>query len=118
MSDDKKTPEGRTPSLRDRMRPAEFVGMSAVLALFVGLIVLLSTREPLLALVFFGVAFIVTLVVIALFVLGSKPDEDERQDLAEQNHEHPELPDAGAHRPTDGPTADGSGPTAPRNPHD
>jgi len=78
------------------MRPAEFVGMAAVLALFVGLIVLMSTREPLLALVFFGVAFIVTLVVIALFVLGVKPGEEERQDLAEQNHEHPELPDAGA----------------------
>lgn len=125
MSDDSRTPDqqkpnggsantpaplnadGRTPSLRERLRPVEFVGISAVLGLFVGLVVLLATREPLLALIFFGVAFIVTLVVVALFVLGSKPDEAERRDLAEQNHENPDA----------GPAA-GATPDAPRSPHD
>lgn len=104
------TPEDRRPSLRDRMKPAEFLGIAVVLALFAGLIVLMSTREPILALIFFGVAFIATLVVLAMFALGFKPDEEERRDLAEQNGEHPELPgtDAGP----DGPDA------GPRNPHD
>ena len=74
--------------------------------------VLLATREPILALVFFGVAFIVTLVVLAMFALGFKPDDEERRDLAEQNGERPQLP---------GQDADTSGPDdgrAPRNPHD
>lgn len=94
MTDDKNNHQERTPSLRDRMRPAEFVGLAAVLAAFVGVIVLMSTREPILSLVFFGVAFIVTLVVLALFVLGMKPDAEEKRDLAEQNHELTEFPDA------------------------
>ncbi|GAB3397813.1 hypothetical protein GCM10027568_33960 [Humibacter soli] len=102
MTDDNKAPEGRKPTLRDRMRPVEFLGIAGVLSVFVGLIVLMSTREPILALIFFGVAFIVTLVVLAIFALGFKPDDEERRDLAEQNHERPELP----------------GGDAPRNPHD
>ncbi|MGN6126969.1 MAG: hypothetical protein ACTHON_10410 [Humibacter sp.] len=103
MTDDNKTPEGRKPTLRDRMRPVEFLGIAGVLSVFVGLIVLMSTREPILALIFFGVAFIVTLVVLAIFALGFKPDDEERRDLAEQNHERPELP---------------GGTDTPRNPHD
>ena len=105
------TPEDRRPSLRDRMKPAEFLGIAVVLALFAGLIVLMSTREPILALIFFGVAFIATLVVLAMFALGFKPDDEERRDLAEQNGEHPELPD-GTDAGSDGPDA------GPRNPHD
>jgi hypothetical protein len=115
VTDDKNPHEGRTPSLRDRMRPAEFVGIAAVLALFVGLIVLMSTREPILSLVFFGIAFIVTLVVLALFVLGMKPDADEKRDLAEQNHELSELPGDDSTPDAGGDDAAGS---APRNPHD
>jgi hypothetical protein len=110
VTDDNKAPEGRKPSLRDRMRPVEFLGIAGVLSIFVFLIVLMATREPILALIFFGIAFIVTLVVIALFVLGLKPDDDERRDLAEQNHEHTELP--GGTGGTD------AAPGAPRNPHD
>jgi hypothetical protein len=112
VTDQNRAPEGRKPSLRDRMKPAEFVGIAAVLSVFVGIIVLMATREPVLALIFFGVAFIVTLVVLAMFALGFKPNDDERRDLAEQNHEHPELPSPDA-RPDD----PGAGP-APRSPHD
>jgi len=101
-------PEDRRPSLRDRMKPVEFLGIAAVLAVFVGVIVLMSTREPVLALIFFGVAFIATLVVLAMFALGFKPDDEERRDLAEQNGEHPELT---------GGTDPGSD-AGPRNPHD
>ncbi|MHB1171287.1 MAG: hypothetical protein ACYCZY_02095 [Lacisediminihabitans sp.] len=75
------------PSSRDRLRPLELLGISGVVALFIGLVVLGSTREPMLALVFFGVAFIVSLVVIAMLALAVKPDDAERLDLDSQDHE-------------------------------
>ena len=62
--------------------------MAAIIAVFVGLVVFGSTRQLELALVFFGVAFIVSLVVIAMLALAVKPDDAEQQDLDEQNHEH------------------------------
>ena len=40
MTDQNKPAQGGKPSLRDRMRPAEFLGIAAILALFVGLIAL------------------------------------------------------------------------------
>ena len=40
------------PSRRARTRPAELLGLSGVLALFVGLTVLMSTRDVVLALIF------------------------------------------------------------------
>jgi hypothetical protein len=83
---DSARPDGsRIPSLREQLRPVELIGIAAVLSVFVGLVVLMATREPLLAVVFFGIAFIVVLVVLAMFVLGIKPDTAEQQDLAEQN---------------------------------
>lgn len=75
----------RTPSRRDQLRPVELIGIAAVLSVFVGLVVLMATREPVVAVIFFGVAFIIVLVVLAMFVLGYKPDAAEQQDLAEQN---------------------------------
>jgi hypothetical protein len=77
----------RKPSRQELLRPAEMVGGAAILSVFVGLVVLFSTREWYLAGIFFGVAFIVTLVVLAMFALGFKPNESEQQDLAEQNGE-------------------------------
>jgi hypothetical protein len=56
------------------------------MALFVGFVVLLTTRQVELGLISLGVTFIVVLVVIALFALGSKPDAAEKSDLDEQNH--------------------------------
>lgn len=75
------------PSRQDRLRPWEFVGMAAIISVFIGLVVLGSTRELNVALVFFGVAFIVSLVVIAMLSLAVKPDELEQSDLAEQDGE-------------------------------
>ena len=69
------------PSKRDIFRPVELIVLSAVMALFVGLTVLLSTRSPLLAVIFFGVAFIVVLVVIAMLVLTFKPNKSEQTEL-------------------------------------
>lgn len=77
------------PSKRDVFKPVELIVLSAVMALFVGLTVLLATRNPLLAVIFFGVAFIVVLVVIAMMVLTFKPNKSEQTELDDD-----ELPPA------------------------
>jgi hypothetical protein len=74
------------PSRRDRLRPVELVGFSAVIALFVGLVTLMATREWTLSGVAFGVVFIITLVVLAMFSLSFKPNAEEAEDLDEQDH--------------------------------
>lgn len=63
---------------RDRVRPGEVLGLSAVLAVFAGLAVLLSTRNLLLAAEFAGAGFIVSIVVCATLLLAiSKPDSGD-----------------------------------------
>jgi hypothetical protein len=76
------------PSRRDRYRPAELISLSAIIALFGGLVTLMSTRDVVLALIFFGVVFILTLMTIALLVMAIKPDDAEKDDLDEQNRGH------------------------------
>ena len=73
------------PSRRDRTRPAELLLISAGLAVFIALIVLMSTRQWILAVIFGGVAFIVALVVLAMLVLAIRPDGAEKLDLDEQD---------------------------------
>lgn len=73
-----------TPSRRDRLRPLELVGFAGVLGVFAGLVVLMATRDWLLALIFLGLGFIVSVVMVALVGLGGKPsqeDLDARKDL-------------------------------------
>lgn len=80
------------PSRRDRLRPLELVGFSAVLAVFAGVIVLMSTRDLVLAGIAFGIAFIVTLIMVALVGLGKKPSEEDleaRKDLRSPDDEGP-----------------------------
>jgi uncharacterized membrane protein YhhN len=72
-----------TPSWRDRVRPAEFLGLSAVFAVFVGVVVLMTTRELDLALIFLCIGFIVALVVIAMLALAAKPNDDEQHEIDE-----------------------------------
>lgn len=78
-------PTAHKPPLRERLRPLELLGISAALAIFTGLVVLMATREPVLALIFLGVAFIVSLVVLAMLALAVAPTGEERSDLAEQD---------------------------------
>ena len=73
------------PSRRDRTRPVELIGLSAIFAVFVGLVVLMSTREVVLALVFLGLAFIISLVGLAMLSLAVRPTGDEKLDLDEQD---------------------------------
>lgn len=76
------------PSRRDRFRPAELITLSLVIAAFGGLVTFMSTRDFVLAIIFFGVIFILTLMTIALLVMAIKPDADEKHDLDEQNRGH------------------------------
>ena len=70
------------PTRKEILKPVELIVISVILALFVGIVVLLSTRQPLLAAIFFGIAFIVSLVVTAMFTLTFKPNESEVEELA------------------------------------
>ncbi len=80
------------PSRKDRSRPLELLALSAILGLFAGLVVLMSTRELVLSLIFLGVAFIVSLVVLAMLSLAAQPTGDEKIDLAEQDDEQGKRP--------------------------
>jgi hypothetical protein len=59
--------------------------MAAIIAVFVGVVVAFSTREIALGGIFAGVGFIVTLVVLATLAITTKPDEEERRDLDDQD---------------------------------
>lgn len=76
------------PTRKDRLRPLELIGFSAAMAAFVGVVVLLSTRELVVALLSFGVTFIIVVVAIAMFSLTFKPDEAEIADIDEQDAAH------------------------------
>jgi hypothetical protein len=76
------------PSRREKFRPAELIGLSAVVALFGGLVTLMSTRDLVLSLIFFGIIFVLTLVTIALLVMAIKPGAEERHDIDEQDRGH------------------------------
>ena len=75
------------PSRRDRTRPAELLILSGVMAVFVGLVVLMSTRQVELALIFLGVTFIVALVGLAMLALATRPTGEEQVDLNEQDED-------------------------------
>lgn len=76
-----------SPEKSDRTRPAEILGLSGIFGLFTGLVVFMSTRELMLGLIFAGVAFIVSLVVIAMLVLATRPDKNELLDMDEQDRD-------------------------------
>ena len=87
---DKKDPSvtnSLQPTRRDRFLPAELLGISIGLGVFVGLIVLIATREFILAGVALGIAFILSLVLMALFALAFKPTAAEVEDIHEQDVE-------------------------------
>lgn len=82
------TPQSsKKPSRSDRLKPLELVGGSGLFALFTGIIVLVTAREPIFALITTGVVFIVALVCLALLSMAYKPDAAEVLDLDEQNRD-------------------------------
>lgn len=74
-------PEFPKPSRRDVLKPLELLAGAGIAAIFTGLVVLLVTRDVVLSLIFLGVAFIVVLVVLAMFALTFKPDDDEQAEI-------------------------------------
>lgn len=75
------TPQG--PTRRDKTRPAELLGLSAVIGVVIGVIVYFATKNLLFSAEAAGVAFIVTLVVFAMLLLAISPrrgsdDDDAR----------------------------------------
>jgi hypothetical protein len=76
------------PTRRDRFRPIELLVFAAIVAVFVGLVVAGSTRDIRLGGIFAGVGFIVSLVVLATLAITTRPDEDERRDIDDQDRGH------------------------------
>ena len=72
-----------TTSRRDRMRPFELVGVALIVGMFIGLVVLMSTRDLTVSAVWLGVGFIAMLVISATVVLMIKPRKDELADIEE-----------------------------------
>ena len=68
--------KSEAPARRERFRPLELLAVAGVLGVFTGLIVFMGTREWVVAAIFFGVVFIVSLVVLAMLALAfTSPDE-------------------------------------------
>jgi hypothetical protein len=78
-------PSPTPPSRRDRFRPVELLVMSAIVAVFVCLVVAGSVRDIRLGAIFAGVGFIVSLVVLATLAITTKPDVEERKDIDDQD---------------------------------
>jgi hypothetical protein len=74
-------------TLRDRLKPLELILLAAVIGIFTGGIVLLSSRDLTLSAIWFGIAFIVGLVILAMFVLAAKPNKNELLDIQELDAE-------------------------------
>ena len=81
-------PEPTAPSRRDRFRPLELLVISAIVAVFVGLIVAASIRNIATGAIFAGIGFIVSLVVLATLAITTRPDVEERRDIDDQDN-HP-----------------------------
>ncbi len=73
------------PAPRDRTKPVELLGIALMISIFVGLVVFMSTRAVVTSVIFMGVIFIVTLVVLAMLSLATRPNKDEKLDLDEQD---------------------------------
>jgi hypothetical protein len=70
------------PQQRITLRPGELVGLAGIIALFIGLITLMVTRDITISLIAFGGAFVLDLVVLAMLMLAvtpNRPADGERQ---------------------------------------
>jgi uncharacterized membrane protein YfcA len=69
-----------SPTRRERLRPVELVVMAAVIGVFIGVVVLITTRDLPLASIFGGVAFIVALLLLAMLALVETSDPTDPSD--------------------------------------
>jgi high-affinity Fe2+/Pb2+ permease len=63
-----------TSTRRQRLKPLELVVMAALVAVFVGVVVFVTTRDLPLASIFLGIAFIVALLLLAMLALVESSD--------------------------------------------
>ena len=68
------------PTRKERFRPLELIVLSAVIAVVVGAVVLVSTRDVGLGASFFGIAFNVSLITFAMLALSMTADDTRRGD--------------------------------------
>lgn len=73
------------PRKSDRTRPAELLGLAGVIAVFVAAVVLLSSRDVMIAVIALGATFILSLVILATLALTVAASPEERIDLDEQD---------------------------------
>ena len=64
----------------EKSRPLELVGLSAVVAVFIGAIVMMVTKNCQVSAVFAGTAFIVTVLFMAMLVLATSPQLPPRSE--------------------------------------
>jgi len=84
-----------TASRRDRMRPFELIGIAIIVGVFIGVVVLMSTRDLTVAAIWLGVGFIAMLVISATVVLMIKPRKNELADIEELDAtQKPQTPGA------------------------
>ncbi|MBC7442368.1 MAG: hypothetical protein H7311_07580 [Ramlibacter sp.] len=76
----------RKPGRSELMKPKEIFGFSGVMALFLGVVVLMSTRDVLLSLFGTAVTFVIVLAVILLLVRTMKPNTAEKTDTDDETH--------------------------------
>jgi len=70
------------PRQRITLRPGELVGLAGVIALFIGLVTLMVTRDTIIAIIAFGGTFVLGLVSLAMLMLAvtpNRPADGERQ---------------------------------------
>jgi hypothetical protein len=67
-------------SRSEKARPLELVGISIAVAVFVGAIVMMVTKDLAMSAVFAGVAFIVTILMLAMLVLATSPQLPPRSE--------------------------------------
>lgn len=87
----------------ERSHPAELVAMAFGVGIFVGLVVLLGSRSPTVSVIFAGIAFIVTLLLLAMLALvaSGSPAPSDRPVLHPPEDEHSEDEYPGDEHPGD-----------------
>lgn len=69
------------PTRRQRLKPFEYLAFAAAAGAFIALVILLTVRDVVLALIFGGVGFIGTLLITATLMLAIKPKGRSAADL-------------------------------------
>lgn len=69
------------PTRRQKLKPFEYLIFAGGVGIFIGLIVLMTVREPVLALIFGGIGFIAALLLVATLMLSIKPKGRSSADL-------------------------------------